>query len=133
MKRQPINLNFLQRPRVDVAVLATQTTIMLFGLMHGGANDALAIELSPTQSEGRAILQQNCSRCHSVEVSGESPLAGAPPFRNIYKKFAVEELEMRLSEGVVSHFRGMPQIDFTSEQINRIIDYLNVLRASSSG
>ena len=38
---------------------------------------------------------------------------------------------MRLSEGVVSHYRGMPQIDFTSEEIDRIIDYLDVLTAGA--
>jgi len=105
---------------------------MLLLLAFAGASSALALELSPAQAEGKAILQKNCGRCHAIGVSGESPLADAPPFRNIYAKFAVEELKMRLSEGVVSHFRGMPQIDFTSEEITRIIDYLDVLKAASA-
>jgi mono/diheme cytochrome c family protein len=107
-------------------------TFMLLLLAFAWASSALALELSPAQAEGKAILQKNCGRCHAIGVSGESPLADAPPFRNIYAKFAVEELKMRLSEGVVSHFRGMPQIDFTSEEITRIIDYLDVLKAAST-
>jgi cytochrome c len=119
---------FAVRPMAHLVQIA----IINFGLMGAGASGAFAVELTPTQAEGRAILQENCGRCHSVGASGESPLANAPPFRNVYAKFSVEELKMRLSEGVVSHFRGMPQVDFTSEQITRIIDYLNILGTSSS-
>jgi cytochrome c len=115
-----------------MATRAAQITLVQIYLMFAGAGGTFALELSPTEAEGRAILQKNCGRCHSVDSSGESPLPNAPPFRNIYKKFAVEELKMRLSEGVVSHFRGMPQIDFTNEEITRIVDYLDVLRAASS-
>ena len=126
-------MNSLMRATFAVLPMANLVQIAInFGLMVAGANGALAVELSPTQAGGRAILQKNCGRCHSVDSSGESPIANAPPFRNIYAKFSAEELEMRLSEGVVSHFRGMPQIDFTSEQTTQIIDYLNVLGISSS-
>jgi cytochrome c len=115
-----------------MATRAAQIALAHICFMFAAAGGAFALELSPTEVEGRAILQKNCSRCHSVDASGESPLPNAPPFRNIYKKFAVEELKMRLSEGVVSHFRGMPQIDFTNEEIMRIIVYLDALRAASS-
>jgi cytochrome c len=111
---------------------AAQMALMQIWLVFTSATVAFAFELSPTEAQGRSILQKNCSRCHSTDESGESPLPAAPPFRNFYKKFTVEELKVRLSEGVVSHFRGMPQIDFTSEEITHIVDYLDVLRATSS-
>jgi cytochrome c len=111
---------------------AARMLLMQICLVFASATGTFALDLSPTEAQGRAILQKNCSRCHSIDESGESPLPPAPPFRNVYKKFAVEELKMRLSEGVVSHFRGMPQIDFTSEEITRIVAYLDVLRATPS-
>jgi cytochrome c len=111
---------------------AARMLLMQICLVFASAAGTFALELSPTEAQGRAILQKNCSRCHSIDESEESPVPAAPPFRNVYKKFAVEELKMRLSEGVVSHFRGMPQIDFTSEEITRIVDYLDVLRATPS-
>lgn len=78
---------------------------------------------------GEAILAKNCGRCHAIDRTSSSPFAPAPPLRDAYKKFSVEELKMRLSEGVVSHFKDMPQIDFTDEQVAAIVDYLGTLNS----
>ena len=114
-----------------MATLTVRLALVQLALIFACANAILAGELTPAQVEGRAILKNKCGRCHAIDVDGSSPLAKAPLFRNLYKKFSVKELRMRLSEGVVSHYRGMPQIDFTSEEIDRIIDYLDVLTAGA--
>lgn len=80
-----------------------------------------------TVGGGKAILERNCGRCHAIDATSSSPLAQAPPLRDVYLKFPNEELRIRLSEGIVSHYKDMPMIDFTDEQITAILDYLSSL------
>lgn len=80
-------------------------------------------------ARGRAVLQQNCARCHAIDSSGDSPMSTAPPLRDIYARFAPRELQAELSEGMVSHFRDMPQIEFASEDVDAILAYLYRLSA----
>jgi hypothetical protein len=44
--------------------------------------------------------------------------------REIYARFAPRELQAELSEGMVSHYRDMPQIEFASEDVDAILAYL---------
>ena len=80
-------------------------------------------------ARGRAVLQLNCARCHAIDLSGESPMKTAPPMRDIYARFAPRELQAELSEGMVSHFKDMPQIEFASEDVDAILAYLYQLSA----
>ena len=75
-------------------------------------------------ARGRALLQDNCARCHAIDWRGASPMAAAPPMREIYGRFAPRELQAELSEGMVSHYREMPQIEFASEDVDAILAYL---------
>ncbi len=74
---------------------------------------------------GKAILQKDCSRCHSIEATGDSPLAVAPPLRDIYRKRSLERLEFELAEGMGSRHQEMPQVQFSTEEIAAILNYLN--------
>jgi mono/diheme cytochrome c family protein len=80
-------------------------------------------------ARGRTVLQQSCARCHAIDSSGDSPMEAAPPMREIYARFAPRELQAELSEGMVSHFRDMPQIEFASEDVDAILAYLYQLSA----
>ena len=53
-------------------------------LLSFGASGAIAANTEAT--EGKALLEQNCGRCHSLEATGASPLAQAPPLREVYLK-----------------------------------------------
>jgi cytochrome c len=79
---------------------------------------------SATESEGKAILANNCGRCHSLEASGQSPLAQAPPLREVYLKYPIDQLEQGFAEGMGSKHRGMPQIQFSPDQVTAILNYL---------
>ena len=80
-------------------------------------------------ARGRALLQDSCARCHAIDTHGESPMQAAPPMREIYARFAPRELQAELSEGMVSHYRDMPQIEFASEDVDAILAYLYQLSA----
>jgi cytochrome c len=86
-----------------------------------------AADTGELRSRGKALLQENCSRCHAIEAKGDSPLQGAPPMRTIYTRFAPKELQAELREGMVSKHRDMPQIDFSDEDADAILAYLYAL------
>jgi len=99
----------------------------LVGLLTIGSGSALAAENASPEIDGRALLEKNCARCHSIEASGASPLKGAPPLRQVYLKYPIEMLQYDLAEGFGSKHRDMPQIQFSSEQADAILDYLGGL------
>jgi mono/diheme cytochrome c family protein len=99
-------------------VLALGAALLLDAVPLGAAGAA------KLAARGRAVLQDNCARCHAIDSSGDSPMKTAPPMREIYARFAPRELQAELSEGMVSHFRDMPQIEFASEDVDAILAYL---------
>lgn len=96
-----------------------------FALLAIGMGPALAADNTVTELDGEALLKQNCGRCHSIVAKGESPLKQAPPLREIYLKYPVQKLEFELAEGMGSRHRDMPQIQFSSEQVDGILTYLS--------
>jgi mono/diheme cytochrome c family protein len=79
---------------------------------------------SGTETEGKAILENHCARCHSIGASGESLFHEAPPLREIYLRSPIEQLSQGLAEGMGSRHREMPQIQFSTEEVAAILDYL---------
>lgn len=79
---------------------------------------------SSSEINGKVLLENYCGRCHAVDSADDSPLKQAPPFREIYRNFPIERLEFELSEGIGSKHQEMPQIQFSTEQIAEILNYL---------
>lgn len=104
--------------------LRSRNALPYLALLTIGAGSAFAAESSGTAIDGKAILEKNCGRCHSIEATGESPLKQAPPLREIYLKYPMEQLEEGFAEGMGSRHRDMPQIQFSAEQIAGILNYL---------
>ncbi len=102
------------------AILAVSVGAMLLL----GAAPLDAASRAKLAVRGRALLQDNCARCHAIDSGGESPMKTAPPMREIYARFAPRELQAELSEGMVSHYKDMPQIEFASEDVDAILAYL---------
>ena len=86
-----------------------------------------AARYNKLERRGKAILQEKCGRCHAVEAVGDSPLKIAPPMRDIYTRFAPQELRAEIMHGMVSRHKEMPQIDFSEEDTAAILAYLYAL------
>jgi hypothetical protein len=86
-----------------------------------------AAESNKLETRGKAILQEKCGRCLAIEAVGENPLKGAPPMRDVYRRFNPRELQAELSEGKVSKHKEMPQITFSDENVYAILTYLYAL------
>jgi len=89
-----------------------------------GTGDGARAADAPSAADGKAILEKHCGRCHSLAATGDSPLQKAPPLRQIYLSYPIEQLEGGFAEGMGSKHRDMPQIQFSSEQVAAILSYL---------
>jgi mono/diheme cytochrome c family protein len=105
-----------------VVVLATGTVSFVAEFGSRAADPKL-------EARGKAVLQEECARCHSIEAAGESPLSIAPPMREIYSRYPVRELHAELLEGKVTKHKEMPQVDFSPEDVDAILAYLYSLVA----
>ena len=86
-----------------------------------------AADSTELRGRGKALLQENCGRCHAIGAHGRSSLKTATPMRDIYARFAPRELQAELREGMVSRHKTMPQIDFSDEDVDAILAYLYAL------
>jgi mono/diheme cytochrome c family protein len=91
------------------------------------AGSAAVIDARKLERRGKVILQEKCGRCHAIGAHGDSPLKIAPPMRDIYVRFAPQELRAEIMHGMVSRHKEMPQIDFSEEDTAAILAYLYAL------
>jgi cytochrome c len=76
---------------------------------------------------GRTFVQTHCGQCHSIDRIGASPLAIAPPFRELHKRYPIEDLAESLAEGIVTGHPTMPEFRLDPAQIDDVIAYLKTL------
>lgn len=88
------------------------------------------VHASDPLAEGEKILRDKCSRCHAIGKDGDSPLAIAPPFRNVMKVYGADSLEEALGEGLVTGHADMPVFVFPPEQVGAIVAYLHSLETA---
>ena len=102
--------------------LRLRNALWCLALLMFGASGALAAPTDATA--GKALLEKNCGRCHSLDATGTSPLPQAPPLREVYLKYPIDQLEEGFAEGMGSRHRDMPQIQFSDDQVAAILNYL---------
>jgi mono/diheme cytochrome c family protein len=83
--------------------------------------------LDPSAQRGLVIARTHCARCHSIDRVSPSPLAIAPPFRTLHKKYPVENLEEAMAEGISTGHPTMPEFRFDVDQIADFIAFLKSL------
>jgi cytochrome c len=97
--------------------------LILAATILSGASAAWAADASA----GHDMALAKCSRCHSVEAKGSSPLPAAPPFRRLHERYSVADLEEALTEGIVVGHSPMPDFAFSSTETTDLIAYLKTL------
>ena len=83
--------------------------------------------LSPAAQRGLVFVRTNCSQCHSIDKTSDSPLRIAPPFRTLHTKYPIETLRRPLSEGVVVGHPTMPVFRLDPGQVEDVISYFKTL------
>ncbi len=92
------------------------------------AMTASALAASPAEQRGRVVARTNCGRCHSIDRYTPSPLAIAPPFRTLHKKYPVDTLSEALAEGIDTGHPTMPMFALEPDQINDLLSFLKTLK-----
>ena len=104
---------------------------LLLGLLLPLLIAATSAAADALVDEGQAIVKANCSRCHAIGPTGESPNPKSPPFRTLSKKYPVRNLEEALAEGIIVGHESeqMPPFEFSPSQVEAIIAYLSSVQA----
>ena len=86
-----------------------------------GSSDALI-------AEGKAIVQAQCSSCHAVGLSGQSPRVDAPPLRTVLANYNAESLADDFREHIHVGHPDMPDFDFGPQGTDEVIAYLKSIQ-----
>lgn len=108
--------------------------LMLMGGCAPAVRDA-GLPLAPGPAtaeavdEGRALVRARCASCHAVSPAGGSPMAEAPPLRDLHRRYPVAYLQEALAEGLMTAHPAMPEVELAPGQIAALIAYLESLEA----
>jgi mono/diheme cytochrome c family protein len=80
------------------------------------------------EQRGQEIAQDNCASCHAIGRGGESPAPEAPPFRRLSENYRVASLEEALAEGISVGHPAMPQFEFSPEDVDALVAYLQSIQ-----
>lgn len=87
----------------------------------------LDAESSRLIAEGKALVENHCSRCHAVGAAGESANAKATPFRALHTRHPVLALREPLTRGIAAPHDEMPKFALADAEIDKIVAYVNSL------
>ncbi|KUO54312.1 MAG: hypothetical protein APF80_10180 [Alphaproteobacteria bacterium BRH_c36] len=89
--------------------------------------DLNSMSMSAIVAIGEAVAEENCGRCHALGRSDISPHNDAPPFRDVAKRYRLEDLAESLAEGIVTGHPDMPVISLKEDEIDAFLTYLGSL------
>jgi mono/diheme cytochrome c family protein len=90
----------------------------------------VAAQVSPIE-RGSAIATRQCSRCHAIGRTGESPMRLAPPFRDLSKRYPIDNLAEAFAEGIVTGHPAMPRFTFEPREIDALLAFIDSLTLQS--
>lgn len=82
---------------------------------------------SAPAARGEQLVTALCGDCHAVLRQGASPMAEAPPLRTLFGDYPPAYLAEALAEGIVVGHADMPEFQFTPDEIDAVLAYLENL------
>jgi cytochrome c len=104
-------------------------TVALLAATAALASSALGQSLP--RERGQAIAQKHCARCHAIDDTSDSPMGLAPPFRDLSKRYPIENLAEALAEGIVTGHPAMPKFTFEPREIDALLTFIASLTATA--
>lgn len=102
--------------------------LLVLALCGGSLLTACVAPPRFSQSDsGRVLAEQKCSGCHAVALTGVSPNPAAPPFRNLYRRYPVENLRTAFVNGVRVAHAPMPKFVMPPNEVDQLLVYLKGL------
>lgn len=108
---------------VDPSLTSAREALQRLGGAEGGAAD----ESTRRIALGQQLTQANCSRCHAVDSSGDSPNPKAPEFRTLKQRHPLLALREPLTRGITAQHDEMPRFPLSTSEIDAIVAYVNSL------
>ena len=78
---------------------------------------------------GGGLARRYCSTCHATGPRGDSPFSLAPRFRELGRRYPLDDLQESLVEGIVSGHPAMPQYVFSAANADDLVAYLKSIQA----
>ena len=109
--------------RMFAAVLSMASLAAASAAMAAEPDIAASIE------RGRQLAIRNCGMCHATAGQGDSPNGMAPPFRELHKRYPIDNLQEALAEGILTGHPAMPEYRFAPNEITDLIRYLKSIQS----
>jgi len=77
---------------------------------------------------GRQLAAGVCASCHAIGPAGASPMAAAPPFREVVRRYPLDDLEQAFADGLVTSHPAMPAFVFRASEIDDLIAWLEAVK-----
>jgi cytochrome c len=107
----------------QISVLKSENFMKLFSVVV-----FLVSTINPLTAAdiGEELATRHCGVCHAVGATGANPNPLAPAFRDLSKKYPLDNLQEALAEGIMVGHDGpdMPEFVFEPKQIDALIDYM---------
>ncbi len=100
-------------------------SLLVVALVSGVASAAVA---AGDVKRGETLLRRDCSPCHAIAPTGNSPRPDAPAFRTLGTRYPIEALEEALGEGIMSGHPDMPEFKYDADDVGAIIAYLESIQ-----
>jgi cytochrome c len=79
-------------------------------------------------ARGQDLVTRNCAACHAVGRTDTSAHVGAPAFRDLSRRYPIDNLSEALAEGLVTGHPAMPEFVFPPGDVAAIIAYLKSIQ-----
>ncbi|HZT27910.1 MAG TPA: cytochrome c [Pseudolabrys sp.] len=105
-----------------------RTLLLAAACTLGGLAPSVLAAEDAQLKRGEQLLARDCSSCHAIGRTGDSPHKDAPPFRTLGQRYPITSLEEALGEGIMSGHPDMPEFSFDADDVGAIIVYLNSIQ-----
>ena len=114
-------------PKLNILALASFALVLYLQPVKAQETDLDSKSMSAIVAIGEAVAEENCGRCHALGRNDMSPHKDAPPFREVAKRYKLEDLAESLAEGIVTGHPDMPVVALKEDEIDAFLTYLGSL------
>lgn len=71
--------------------------------------------------------QQRCAACHAITLTDSNPRPDAPPLRDLFKRYARDDLRRAFINGTHVGDPAMPTFRMTPQEADALVNYLRTI------
>ena len=113
-------------------MIRTLSFLAAFFIFFQTANAQTQAELDAIL-HGKGLAELNCAKCHSVQLTGDSPNKDAPPFRTFSTYRSITLIGWELMNEDWGEHRKMPRFQIAADQVRDILEWIRWLQPEEQG